>query len=75
MKIRCKFVCISIQKYVNVETVKMVPVQTGSEENKSFSQFTPAGSFEINVSNTSLFGTFIPGKEYYIDVQESDINQ
>ncbi len=40
------------------------PVTSGSEENKSFWEYTPAGELRM-VTSKKLY--FEPGKEYYLD--------
>lgn len=51
----------------NSEVLIMSPVTTGSEENKSFAQWTPWGRLELGISNPNLLGTFKPGDEYIVD--------
>lgn len=55
----------------NNVNVKMSPVTSGSEENKSFSIYTPAGSVELHITNPQATGFFTPGKEYYIEFTEA----
>lgn len=47
--------------------VKMSPVVNGSEENKSFSIYTPSGSIEMHITNPDVLGFFEAGKEYYVE--------
>lgn len=65
---RCKFKCESITTFENGVSVKMYPVHSGSEENKSFYQYTPGGSLDLQVLNPEAAKMFQPGKEYYIDI-------
>lgn len=44
---------------------------SGSEENKSFSQFTPSGLLEMHVTNPAAHGFFKPGHSYYLDITEA----
>lgn len=53
------------------ENVTMQAVTTGSEENKSFSQYTPSGSLSMHVSNPDLYGAFVQGEEVYIDITKA----
>ncbi len=46
--------------------IKMSPVISGSEENKSFSIYTPNGSIEMHITNPDVMGFFEAGKEYYV---------
>jgi len=69
-QVRAKFVCTGIQdspEYEN-KTVYFSPVISGSEENKSFSKYTPAGSAQLTISyETEASNFFEDGKEYYLD--------
>lgn len=49
------------------ERVKLWAVTSGSEENKQFSKWTPAASFEISISNPAAFGKLSRGHEFYVD--------
>lgn len=64
---RCKFKCDSILLLENGhKNVTLLPVMSGSEENKSFWKQSPGGKFELYYVNPEV--EFIPGKEYYIDI-------
>jgi hypothetical protein len=69
--IRTKFNVTSITTYGNGggRVVTMAPVMDGSEENKSFSQYTPNGRIELTVTNDDA--VFELG-EYYIDFIKVD---
>jgi hypothetical protein len=60
-----------IQNEVMV-TVKMNPVTTGSDENKEFYKYTPAGSLDISVIPKSVADFFELGKEYYLDFTKAE---
>lgn len=47
----------------------MSPVTVDTEENKSWSKYTPGGQLTIHVSNPAAFEQFEQGKEYFIDIQ------
>lgn len=48
--------------------VILVPVTSGSEENKSFSKYTPSGKIEMYITkDTQAVDAFEVGKEYYVD--------
>lgn len=49
------------------DTVTLYPVINGSEENKSFFQYTPSGKIELGIVNAEAAKQFEVGKEYYID--------
>lgn len=68
MMVKAKFKCDSVTISTSGEFVNLSPVTSGSEENKSFSKCTPSGSLSMMVTNEALFGHFIPGKEYYLDI-------
>lgn len=64
--IRAKFQVRSIASFPNGDReVKMHAVHSDSEENKSFSKFTPSGEINLYVSNSDA--VFEHG-EYYIDI-------
>ena len=69
-QVRAKFVCNGIQdnpQYEN-KTVSFTPVISGSEENKTFAKYTPAGSCSLSISyETEASNFFEEGKEYYLD--------
>ena len=45
----------------------------GSEENKSFSRWTPVAYLEMWISDETPAGSFFEqGKEYYLDFTESE---
>lgn len=69
-KVRAKFICDGITDYPENEnkSVSFHAVTTGSEENKSFSKYTPFGSLQMSVSyETEAVNAFEEGKEYYLD--------
>jgi len=64
---RCKFKCNQVTTYEGGgRDIEMSPVVSGSEENKSFWQYTPIGKFTMSCVNPNA--EFVPGKEYYIDI-------
>jgi hypothetical protein len=66
-KMRAKFVCSKVDKSEGQETVYASPVVSGSEENKSFSKYTPSGSLSITITNPDAFGFISQGAEFYVD--------
>lgn len=82
MSTRCKFYCSSIEKDSStiwdnkknamISTIsynlELIPVISGSEENKQFFNSTPDGHFKLNIINAEAAKIFEIGKEYYIDI-------
>lgn len=66
-RLRAKFACLSVQKWVNSEQVKLLAVTKDSEENKAFWDATPSGQVDMSITNSAAFGSFEPGAEYYLD--------
>ena len=52
--------------------VKMTPVIGGSDENKSFSKYTPSGDLSLHITNPDALDFFKAGKEYYLEFTETD---
>lgn len=71
MSVRAKFRCHFIQKADDnsYRTIHMSPVTADTEENKTWSKYTPDGQLTMHVSNPAAFDQFEQGKEYYIDIQ------
>lgn len=68
--VRAKFVVSSTQNNGDGSmNVNAHAVHSGSEENKSFSEYTPHGSFQMNISKgKEAQELFVAGKEYYFDI-------
>jgi hypothetical protein len=74
-KVRAKFECVGIDDQPKCESknVSFTPVISGSEENKSFSKYTPSGSLELNISyETEASNAFEVGSEYYLDITKAE---
>lgn len=72
-KVRAKFVCENVidSPEYQQKQVSFYPVINGSEENKSFSKYTPGGRLELSISyETQASNFFKQGKEYYLDFTE-----
>lgn len=72
-KVRAKFECVAVEEQPDYQSksVSFVPVLHGSEENKSFSKYTPSGSLNLQISyDTEASNAFEVGKEYYLDFIE-----
>jgi len=73
-KVRAKFECVGIEDQPDYESksVSFSPVINGSDENKSFSKYTPSGSLNLQISyETEASNSFEVGKEYYLDFTEA----
>lgn len=69
-KVRSKFVCTGVKDSTESETksVSFSPVVNGSDENKSFSKYTPSGQIHLVISyETEASNAFEIGKEYFVD--------
>lgn len=71
MNVRAKFYCSSMtmipggEKFQYIQyNYKFSAVTSGSDENKSFWKYTPAGNIELSSIKDNLFEV---GKEYYLD--------
>lgn len=75
MSVRAKFRVVSLkQTHLNMSTgteigtvVELLPVTSGSDENKEFYKWTPSGKIELGTLNESAAKAFEIGKEYYVD--------
>ncbi|MEI6487336.1 MAG: hypothetical protein WCP52_00165 [Bacteroidota bacterium] len=67
--VRAKFVVSHIINHADGSiNVNAHPVHSGSEENKSFNDYTPSGKLELHISKgKEAQKLFEPGKEYYLD--------
>lgn len=73
--VRAKFECVGIEDQPEFESksVSFSPVIDGSEENKSFSKYTPSGNLHLQISyDTEASNAFEVGKEYYLDFSEAE---
>jgi len=70
MTVRAKFKCtvVSHNYTDNAMVVKFQAVTAETEENKTWSKWTPTGSLEMYVSNPEVFNQFEEGKEYFLDI-------
>jgi len=70
--VRAKFRVDCIKLYADGRAeIEMSPVTSGSEENKQFWKYTPAGNLKMQIDNPDAVSKFIPGKEYYVDFIEA----
>lgn len=47
--------------------VELSAVTDGSEENRSFWKYTPAGDIQMTIDNPEAVKQFEPGREFYVD--------
>ena len=68
-EVRAKFKVESVTPCENDNGTEVVlfPVTTGSEENKDFWKYTPAGSISMTIDNPKAVEKFEPDKEFYVD--------
>lgn len=57
----------------DARSIVLRAVYSDSEENKTFSMYTPTAQLTMWVSNPNAFNYFETGKEYYIDFTQADI--
>ena len=67
MKVRAKFYVSSKAAADGGGSVSLSPVIDGSDENRSFYRYTPAGNITLSTINQSAFDAFDSGAEYYVD--------
>ena len=75
MNVRAKFICTGVEDNPPSEskTVSFSPVVSGSEENKSFSKYTPSGTLQLVISyDTPACDAFERSKEYYLDITPAE---
>lgn len=69
--IRAKMVVTQVTKFQHGACeVKLQPVTSGSEENKSFWKYTPSGEVRFHICNPEAM-VFEAGEEYYLDFQKA----
>lgn len=73
-QVKAKFVCTNVTDSPEYQQklVALSPVTDGSEENKSFALYTPAGNISLNISNeTQAANFFEEGEEYFVDFSKA----
>lgn len=68
-KLHCESVLVS----ENSETPKFRAVYGDSEENKSFSKYTPSASLELSITNPQAMGFFKPGRDYLVTITPASV--
>jgi hypothetical protein len=75
MNVRAKFECVKIEQQPldHQKLVEFSAVISGSDENKSFSKYTPSGNLKLWISDETLAADFFElNKEYYLDFSKSE---
>lgn len=70
-KFRCELVTFHKTTAGTTYNVTLRPVTVGSDENKEFYKYTPAGNIELTVVSENTADMFVPGKEYFVDFTEA----
>jgi hypothetical protein len=73
-RMRAKMRVSQVQKFENSEILTFNAVgksgsypSDGSDEDNTYSKFTPSAKVEIHVANPALIGQFQPGQTYFVD--------
>lgn len=72
MSVRAKFKVQANHEEGDTATITLLPVYSGSEENKEFFRYTPGGLITLNVVNQAAAVQFKVGKEFYVDFTPAD---
>lgn len=72
-QIRAKFQLISADKNEYGINVHCIPVYGDSEENKTFSKYTPSGELRLNITNPNVVDFFEKGFEYVAVITKVEI--
>ncbi|RUU99451.1 hypothetical protein EOB36_20455 [Mesorhizobium sp. M6A.T.Cr.TU.017.01.1.1] len=57
--------------YFNPVSASKYPAD-GSDENNTYSRFSPSGMLSLTVVNPALIGTFAEGEEFYLDFTKAN---
>jgi hypothetical protein len=63
MSVRAKFKVVEVTE----ESVKLVPVTSGSKENDTFFKYTPDGQISMRILNPPALSQFEEDAEFYVD--------
>jgi hypothetical protein len=79
MSVKAKFVCKEVirrkhwdQSKGELQSIKLEPVVSGSDENKAFYEATPSGSIVLDTLNENAGKYFELGKSYYLEFTLAD---
>lgn len=72
--VRAKFYVYSLRQFASTGqvAVELWPVTDGSEENKNFWKYTPAGKIEMTIDNPEAVKQLELGKEFYVDFTKAE---
>jgi hypothetical protein len=65
-KIVAKMRCKSVLRSEGAEQVLLGVVTADTEENKTWSKYTPQGEVTMTITNQDALGAFTPGAEYLL---------
>lgn len=75
---RAKMEVRSVDASETQETLKFSAVgnypypEDGSDEDNTYSRYTPSASLEITIQNPALFGKFAVGDKFYLDFTKAE---
>jgi hypothetical protein len=68
-KMRCKMTVQTVSRDNDGgASIVLLPVTSGSDENKQFWKYTPSGRLELQVLNHSAVEGVAEGQSYYVDL-------
>lgn len=70
MKTICKFKCETVTFREDTADISMSAVTQDAPENKEFFKWTPSGAFTMQVVKHETANQFVPGREYYITIED-----
>lgn len=71
MNIRCKFMVVEVVKQQDARVLRLAATNAKDGDNDDWSQWTPSGHFEIQVTSPGMFAQIDranPGDFYYLDL-------
>jgi len=71
--VRAKFKVGIVSHLEHGGEVVLEAVTCGSEENKKFWKYTPAGHLKMHIDNPEAMAQFKPGQEFYLDLTPAPI--
>ena len=79
MSVRAKFYVSEVKQSLyqsqqsgTITTIKLMPVTSGSDENKEFYRWSPSGSIDLGTVNPAVVEQFHIGDEFYIDFTKAE---
>lgn len=73
-KIAAKVICKTVTREVGSERVVLNAVTASTDENKTWSKFTPHAEISFTITNEQAFGAFVPGEEYLIEFTPATVH-